>query len=174
MEKLMPSEIVNQMIFTIRNHTVMLDSELSRLYGITNKSLLQAVRRNMERFPPDFIFQLTNQEVKSLRSQFMTSKYGHGGRRYSPYAFTEQRIAMLSSVIKSKQAIVVNIEIMRAFVRLRKFAITHSDLANRIEEMERHYDAKFKIVFDAIQRIILPLRTEKTRIGFLSAKKEEK
>ncbi len=110
------------------------------------------------------MFQLTNQEVATLRSHIVTFKKEQGKhRKYQPYVFTEQGIAMLSSVIKSKQAIVVNIEIMRTFVRLRKFAITHSDLANRIEEMERHYDAKFKIVFDAIQRMVLPPKTEKNQ-----------
>lgn len=132
----------------------MLDRDLSQLYGVSTKVFNQAVRRNKDRFPPDFMFQLTIQEFRSLRSQIVTSNK-RGGRRYRPYAFTEQGVAMLSSVLRSKRAVQVNIEIMRAFVRLREMIESHKDLARKLEALEKRYDAQFKVVFDAIRELMI-------------------
>ena len=127
--------------------------------------LVQAVKRNIERFPGDFMFQLTPEEFEHLKSQFVTSSWG-GLRRASPYAFTEQGVAMLSSVLKSSRAIQVNIEIMRTFVRLREMIATHTDLVKRLDRLERKYDAKFRVVFDAIRKLMTPPEKPKERIGF--------
>ena len=132
------------------------------------KVLVQAVKRNIGRFPPDFMFQLTKQEFAALRSQSVTSnaKTGRGGRRSAPYAFSEQGVAMLSSVLRSPTAIEVNIEIMRAFVRLRQMIASHARLAGKLEALERKYDAQFKVVFDAIRQLMAPPAQRKTPIGF--------
>ena len=134
----------------------MLDADLAVLYGVSTKRLNEQVRRNRSRFPDDFMFQLTAEEVRSLRSQFATSKQGRGGRRYAPLVFTEQGIAMLSTVLNSERAIQVNIEIMRAFVRLREMIATHKELARKLEALEKRYDAQFKVVFDAIRELMAP------------------
>lgn len=133
-----------------------LDSDLAELYGVTTKAFNQAVKRNAKRFPADFMFQLTAEEADALRSQFVTSNKGRGGRRYAPYAFTEQGVAMLSSVLNSERAIEVNIAIMRAFVRLRELLSSHKDLARKLDELERKYDARFQIVFEAIRQLMTP------------------
>lgn len=147
----------------------MLDSDLAALYGVETKVLNQAVQRNRERFPEDFMFQLTSDEVDRLRSQSVTSKKGRGGRRTAPYAFTEQGIAMLSSVLHSPRAIQVNIEIMRAFVRLRQMATSNADLARKLNALERKFDGQFKIVFAAIrERSEPPIKKHSRRIGFRS------
>jgi hypothetical protein len=143
----------------------MLDSELAALYGVQPKALNQAVRRNVDRFPEDFMFQLTETEVAILRSRSVTSR-SWGGRRYLPYAFTEQGVAMLSTVLRSPRAVHVNIEIMRAFVRLRKMLKENADLARKLEALERKYDAQFKVVFDAIRGLMAPAPKPKRRIGF--------
>ena len=122
-------ERIERLILLVRGHKVMLDVDLAVLYGVTTKRLNEQVRRNRSRFPADFMFQLTSEEVKSLRSQLATSKQGRGGRRYAPYVFTEQGVAMLSTVLNSERAIHVNIEIMKAFVRLREILASHKDLA---------------------------------------------
>ncbi|MEK7850310.1 MAG: ORF6N domain-containing protein [Deltaproteobacteria bacterium] len=153
-------------ILLIRGQKVMLDSDLAELYDVETKVLIQAVKRNIDRFPSDFMFQLTNQEVIGLRSQFVTSKPGRGGRRYPPYAFTEQGVTMLSSILKSKKAIEVNILIMRAFVKLREMIASNKDLAIKLEELEKKYDAQFKIVFDAIRQLMTPPEPKKKKIGF--------
>jgi len=145
----------------------MLDADLAVLYGVSTKRLNEQVRRNRSRFPDDFMFQLTREEVRSLRSQIATSKQGRGGRRYAPLVFTEQGIAMLSTVLNSERAIQVNIEIMRAFVRLREMIATHKDLARKLEALERKYDAQFKVVFDAIRELMTPPESKKRKIGFL-------
>ena len=145
---------------------MLLDADLAALYGVETKVLLQAVRRNRERFPDDFMFQLTEEEFDDLRSQSVTSSWG--GRRYRPYAFTEQGVAMLSSVLRSPQAIAVNIEIMRAFVRLRELLASHRVLAKRLEELEAKTDSRFKQVFEAIRQLMLPPDPPKKRqIGFV-------
>jgi hypothetical protein len=150
----------------IRHHNVMLDQDLAALYGVGTKVLNQAVSRNKERFPEDFMFRLTHEEFENLRSQIVTSSWG--GRRYPPYAFTEQGVAMLSSVLRSTQAVQVNIAIMRAFVRMREAMISHKEMARRIDDMERKYDGQFKVVFDAIRRLMEPpVPSKKRPIGYI-------
>ena len=151
----------------------MLGSDLARLYGVATKVLVQAVKRNLDRFPPDFCFQLTEQEVRALRSQIVTLEGKAEGRgkyaKYIPYAFTEQGVAMLSSVLKSKQAVTTNVEIMRAFVRLRDLIGGDRDLARRLDLLESKYDGQFKVVFDAIRELMSPpTQAAKRRIGFVS------
>ena len=161
----MPVERIAQTILLIRNQKVMLDADLAALYGVETKVLVQAVKRNIDRFPADFMFQLTKQEFDDLRSQAVTSSWG--GRRYPPYAFTEQGVSMLSSVLRSKRAIQVNIEIMRAFVQLRRMLASHADLARKLSSLEKKYDAQFKVVFDAIRGLMAPPEPKKKReIGF--------
>ena len=132
----------------------MLDSDLAKLYGVKTKVLIQAVKRNIIRFPGDFMYQLTKQEVANLRSQFVTSRWG--GKRYLPYVFTQEGVAMLSSVLNSPKAIQVNIHIMRAFVKLRSMILNNEDLRKKIEEMERKYDKQFSLVFEAIKQLLEP------------------
>lgn len=165
---LVPAERINKAIRLLRGEKVMLDKDLAILYEVPTKVLLQAVKRNTERFPHDFMFRLNAEEFRFLRSQFVTSKQGdrRGGRRYLPYAFTEQGVAMLSTVLGSRRAIAVNIEIMRAFVKLRVILATHVELARKIEEMEKKYDARFKIVFEAIRELMAPRGKPQRRIGF--------
>jgi hypothetical protein len=144
------------MIHIIRGQRVMLDSDLAQLYGVETKALNQAVGRNLARFPTDFMFQLTVEEGRGLRYHFGTSNLEgrRGGRRYRPYAFTEQGVAMLSSVLRSPRAIAVNVEIMRAFVRLRELISTHADLASKIARLEKKYDRRFRVVFEAIRQLM--------------------
>lgn len=144
----------------------MLDADLAELYEIETKQLVQAVKRNLDRFPDDFMFILNNQEVMILRSQIGTSRFW-GGRRYPPLAFTEQGVAMLSTVLRSKRAISVNIEIMRTFVHLRRILASNADLAKKMAVLEKKYDAQFKVVFDAIRNLMTPKKTnKKQQIGF--------
>jgi len=158
-------ERISQAILLIRGHRVMLDSDLAEMYGVATKVLVQAVKRNGDRFPEDFMFQLSSEEFDRLRSQFVTSSWG--GRRYPPYAFTEQGVAMLSSVLRSDRAVHVNIEIMRAFVRLRQMLASNVELARKLANLERKYDAQFKVVFDAIRELMTPPEPKKKRpIGF--------
>jgi hypothetical protein len=144
----------------------MLDADLAELYGVKTKILNKAVKRNLDRFPEDFMFQLNNQEVQRLRFQIGTSKTGRGGTRYLPYAFTEQGVAMLSGVLASPRAIKVNVEIMRAFVRLRKILASHTELARKLEGLEKKYDSQFKVVFDAIRQLMAPPVPGQKKIGF--------
>lgn len=162
---ILTSETVEHAILLLRGHRVMLDETLAALYGVPVKVLNQAVKRNIERFPEDFMFQLTTDEVDFLRSQIVTSK-SWGGRRYTPYAFTEQGVAMLSSVLKSPRAVQVNIEIMRTFVRLRQMLQQNTELARKLAALEKKYDAQFKVVFDAIRELMAPPAQSKSRIGF--------
>lgn len=163
---LVPAERIAHCILLIRGHKVMLDSDLAELYGVETKALNRAVRRNLTRFPADFMFQLTHAECERLRCQIGTSNVGRGGRRYAPLAFTEQGVAMLSSVLRSERAVQVNIAIMRAFVKLRELLATHKDLARKLEQLERKYDAQFKVVFDAIRQLMAPPAAKRRRIGF--------
>jgi phage regulator Rha-like protein len=155
------AERIESIIYLIRGQKVMLDSDLAELYGVETKALKRAVNRNRARFPEDFMFQLNNHEVTRLRCQNGTSKTGRGGSRYLPYAFTEQGVAMLSGVLTSSRAIKVNIEIMRAFVRLRKMLSSHAELARKLEELEKKYDSQFRVVFDAIRQLMAPREPEK-------------
>jgi hypothetical protein len=148
----------------------MLDADLAALYRVDVKALNQAVKRNRARFPADFMFRLTAQEGESLRSQIVTSKAGRGGRRTAPYAFTEQGVAMLSSVVRSARAISVNIEIMRAFVKLRRILDSHSQLAKRLDELEAKYDDQFTVVFQAIRELMAPPAAIRKSIGFRPAR----
>jgi hypothetical protein len=162
-----PAEVVESRIFNVRGHRVMLDSDLAGLYGVTTFNLNKAVKRNITRFPPDFMFQLIDEEAQSLRFQIGISKTrGRGGRRYLPYAFTEEGVAMLSSVLRSERAVQVNVVIMRAFVRLREVMITHKALAQKIEALEKRYDGQFKTVFDAIRRLMETSAPRRRQIGF--------
>jgi hypothetical protein len=163
---LVPRERIEQAILLVRGEKVMLDADLARLYGVPTKVLLQAVRRNGARFPEDFMFQLTAEESANLRSQIVTSRSGHGGRRYASYAFTEHGVAMLSSVLRSGRAIQVSIAIVRAFVRLRRLLASHAALARKLEALEKRYDAQLKVVFDAIRELMGPPARPSRRIGF--------
>jgi len=146
----------------------MLDADLAALYRVPTKALVQAVRRNSRRFPGDFMFRLTGGEATRLRSQIVTSNVsrGRGGRRYTPYAFTEQGVAMLSSVLRSRRAIEANIAIMRAFVNVRQMLVSHEDLARKLAALENRYDAQFKVVFDAIRELMAPPAPGHRAIGF--------
>jgi len=164
MSEIIPQEIINSKIFIIRGMKVMLDMDLAALYGVETKMLKRAVKRNIERFPEDFMFKLIEKEFDNLRCQFGTSSWG--GQRYLPYAFTENGVAMLSSVLNSERAITVNIQIMRTFTKLREMLATHKELKQKIEEMEEKYDAQFKIVFDAIRQIMASPEAKEKKIGF--------
>ncbi len=170
-----PVEMIERRIYLIRGHKVMLDSGLAELYGETTTRLNQQVRRNMDRFPEDFAFQLTQEESDALMLQIATSKTGRGGRRKLPLVFTEQGVAMLSSVLRSKRAVAVNITIMRAFVRLRQVLATHKDLARRMADLEREQNAqgkKIADVFKAIQKLLeTPPDKPRRAIGFQPPKK---
>jgi phage regulator Rha-like protein len=170
MEPLVPVEIIEKKILLIRGQKVMLDSDLAELYGVETRTLIQAVKRNIDRFPPDFLFQLGQEEFDSLRSQIVISK-GKGGRRYFPYAFTEQGVSMLSSVLRSARAIKVNITIMRVFVRLRQMMATHRALAGKLAELEERiqdHDEQITDIFKAIRQLMVPVPPEarKRKIGF--------
>ncbi len=159
---------LSETIHSIRGERVMLDADLAELYGVETKVLLQAVKRNLERFPPDFMFQLTKQEFNDLRSQIVTSRWG--GRRYPPYAFSEHGVAMLSSVLRSPQAIAVNIEIVRAFVRMRKLSFASEELARNIDELDRRvskHDKAIAEIIEAIRQLMAPPPPGSSRpIGF--------
>ena len=157
---------IERHILLFRGEKVMLDADLAALYEVETKVLVQAVKRNIKRFPADFMFQLSEEEFAHLRSQTVTSRWG--GRRYPPYAFTEQGVAMLSSVLRSDRAVQVNVEIMRAFVRLRQMLASNKKLEQKLGELEQKYDEQFKIVFDAIRQLMTPPDPkQKRRIGFI-------
>ena len=160
---------IEKAIYLIRGEKVMLDRDLANLYGVSTAALNQAVRRNRERFPADFMFQLTSVEVADLnRSQIVIGSQKHRDPRSRPYAFTEQGVAMLSSVLRSKRAITVNIEIMRAFVKLRELFVSNTELARRLDELESKYDKQFKIVFVAIRHLMAKPVKDRKEIGFRS------
>ena len=161
---LLPQEIVESKILLLRGKKVMLDRDLAMLYGVTTSNLNKAVNRNLERFPEDFMLQLTTDEFKNLKFHFGISSWG--GTRKLPYAFTENGVAMLSSVLNSKRAITANIQIMRTFTRLREMLASHKGLARKIEDMEKKYDHQFKVVFDAIKQLIEPPVKSKRKVGF--------
>lgn len=169
MKALVPIEIIEKKILLINGQKVMLDSDLAELYGVETKMLLRAVKRNSERFPADFMVQLTKEEFDNLKYHFGTSRWG--GRRYRPYTFTENGIAMLSSVLNSKRAIHVNIQIMRTFTKLREMIASHKDLVKRLNELEKKYDGQFQIVFEAIRQLIEVEEKPKRKIGYISESK---
>jgi hypothetical protein len=163
---MLPVESITSKIYFIRDHKVMLDRDLADLYGVETKLLKRTVRRNIDRFPSDFMFELTKKELENWRCQFGTSNNIKMGLRYSPMAFTEQGVAMLSSVLNSKRAIQANIQIMRAFTMLRTMLLTHDDLRRKIEDMEAKYDKQFRIVFQAIKQLLKEDDKPKRKIGF--------
>jgi ORF6N domain-containing protein len=169
----LPDEFIEDTILLIRGKRVILDHDLARFYGVTTKALNQAVKRNLDRFPEDFMFQLTKAETEEWerlqrsRSQIVTLKKVRGTNiKYQPYAFTEHGILMLSSVLKSQRAVQVNIQIMRTFVRLRQMLASHDNLIERLNELEQNYDAKFKIVFRAVRQLMNPPAVKRKPIGF--------
>ena len=177
---LVPTEVIEKKIFLLRGQKVMLSINLAELYQVEPRALIQAVKRNIDRFPEDFMFQLTWDEVSLLKSQPVISNDPRATAsrsqivilkrglniKYPPYAFTEQGVAMLSSVLRSKRAIRVNVEIMRAFVRLRKILGSHAELARKLEELEKKYDSQFRVVFDAIRQLMAPKEVSNKKIGF--------
>ena len=169
MDAIVPIELIESKIYLIRGHKVMLDSDLAELYGVETRALVQAVKRNIGRFPQDFMFQLNNQEVITLRSQIVISKSGKGGRRFIPYVFTEQGVAMLSSVLNSERSILVNIAIMRAFVKLREILSVNKELAHKLAQLERKiekHDTEIKVIFDAIRQLMAAPEPKEKKIGF--------
>src|SRR5215469_9701158 len=163
------AERVGQFIRVIRSQRVLIDEDLAALYGVETRSLLQAVKRNLERFPPDFMFELSAAEWTALRSQSVTSKRGRGGRRYAPYAFTEQGVAMLSSVLNSDRAIAVNIEIMRSFVKIRRLLEADKSLARKFARLERKlasHDQAIVSILAAIRQLMHPAAAKRRGIGF--------
>ena len=166
-ESVIPVHRIEKVIYLIRGQNVMLDTDLASLYGVETFNLNKAVKRNLERFPDDFLFQLNKDEWDDLKFQTGMSKpTQRGGRRTSPYAFTEQGVAMLSSVLRSRRAVSVNVEIMRTFVRLRRLMASHEGLARKLDALENKYDHQFKVVFDAIRQLMAPPPSTKRRIGF--------
>lgn len=161
---LIPKEVIETRIYLLRGEKIMLSTDLAHLYQVAPRALVQAVKRNADRFPIDFMFQLTTEEFRNLKSQIVTSSWG-GLRRATPYAFTEQGVAMLSSVLRSKRAVLVNIEIMRAFVGLRRLLATNENLAHKLAALEKKYDTQFKVVFDAIRELMMPPEPKRRRIG---------
>jgi hypothetical protein len=161
-----PVERVHHAIVFLRGQRVILDRDLASLYCVPTKALKQAVKRNVGRFPEDFMFVLTRQEFAEWRSQFVTSKADRMGLRHAPMAFTEQGVAMLSSVLNSERAILVNIEIMRAFVQLRRLLASNAELARRLDALEKKYDAQFKVVFDTIRALMASPDKPRRSIGF--------
>jgi hypothetical protein len=164
---------IQQRILFVRERHVMLDEDLAKLYGVETRRLTEQVKRNRERFPPDFMFQLTKDEAAALRSQSATSNPGRGGRRYAPYVFTEQGVAMLSSVLRSKRAVSVNIAIMRAFVELRRAAASYAAIERRLEDLEREtqeklgrHDQQLDAIFQALRQLISPPPRPRHRLGF--------
>jgi len=161
---IIPIERIERVILLVRDHKVILDKDLAVLYGVSTGNLNKAVTRNIDRFPDDFMIQLTEEEFKNLKFHFGTSSWG--GTRKLPRAFTEQGVAMLSSVLQSPRAVQVNIEIMRAFVRLRQMLASNAELARKFDALEKKYDAQFKIVFDAIRQLMAPPEKPRKKIGF--------
>lgn len=170
--EIVPQEIIESKIYLLRGRKVMLDRDLAALYSVETRTLNQAVRRNIKRFPDDFMFQLTKEEMENWKSQIVISNKDKMGLRKRPYAFTENGVAMLSSVLNSERAIEVNIQIMRTFTKIREMLATHKELRQKIEEMEKKYDYQFKVVFDTIKQLLEPLNKPRKKIGFLREQKE--
>jgi hypothetical protein len=165
MKALIPVEVIERKIYFIRGHKVMLDKDLAVLYEVKPIRLREQVKRNLKRFPKDFMFQLDDEEIDFMVSQNAIPSRKHLGG-YNPYVFTEQGVAMLATVLNSERAIHVNIEIMRAFVRLRQMLASNAELARKLDTLEKKYDAQFKVVFDAIRQLMTPPETKKGKIGF--------
>jgi hypothetical protein len=163
---LVPAERIERAILSVRGFRVMLDSDLAEIYGVKTKVLNQAVKRNPDRFPEDFMFRLTSEETGRLRSQSVTSKTGRGGRRYLPFVFTEHGALMLANVLNSPGAVKASVLVVRAFLRLRRLLETHEELARKVAELERKYDSQFLVLFDAVRRLMAPPAKARPRIGF--------
>jgi len=163
---LIPVERIERAILSIRGEKVMLDSDLAELYGVETKALNRAVKRNQNRFPNDFMFQLTPEEAANLRCQIGTSSSQYGGRRYLPYAFTEHGALMLANVLNSERAAQTSVMVVRAFVRLRQMLASNAELSRKLAVLENKYDAQFKVVFDAIRQLMSPPARPKREIGF--------
>jgi leucyl aminopeptidase len=164
-----PVKRVEQAILLIRGEKVILDSDLARLYGVSTTRLNQQVNRNLDRFPDDFMFRLTLDEFNSLMLQNATSKKGRGGRRKLPHVFTEHGAIMAANVLNSKTAVAASVQVVRAFVRLRQMLVSNTELARKLEELERKYDTQFKVVFDAIRQLMTPPQPQRKPIGFTRA-----
>ena len=172
---MLPDELVINKIYLIRGQKVMLDSDLADLYGTETKVLKQAVKRNRDRFPDDFIFELTHEEFESLRSQFVTSKKGRGGARYLPLAFTEQGVSMLSGVLNSETAVRVHIQIIRVFAKMRELLLTHKDILLQLEKIEKKltgHDEDIQLIFQYLKQLLNPPQPPRRKIGF--RRKDEK
>lgn len=170
-EGLIPIERIEQKIYVVRGERVMLDSDLAEIYGVETKMFNRAVKRNIKRFPEDFMFQLTDEEDESLRFQIGTSNKKRGGRRYLPYVFTEHGALMAANILNSDRAVEASVAVVRAFVKLRRLLASNAELSKKVEALERKYDANFKIVFDAIRKLMLPPDKPKQAIGFVEKKK---
>jgi hypothetical protein len=174
MKELMPVEMIEKKILMIRGEKVMLDADLAEIYGVTTKRLNEQVKRNADRFPIDFAFQLTSEELESLkvlsnelnRSQFATGSQKHRDPRFLPWVFTEHGAIMAATVLNSKQAVAMSVYVVRTFIRLRQMLSTHKDLARKLADMEKKYDSQFKVVFDAIRQLMSPTIPKKGKIGF--------
>lgn len=172
-ESLIPIERIELKIYAIRGERVILDSDLAEIYGVETRVFNQAVRRNMERFPEDFMFQLTPEEQNSLMSQIVISNKGRGGRRKLPLVFTEHGALMAANILNSPRAVEASVQVVRAFVRMRNMLASNAELAKKVEALERKYDANFKVVFDAIKKLMAPPPSAKSKIGFLPPKKKK-
>ncbi len=168
MNELIELNAITNRIYTIRGIKVMLDRDLAELYGVETRRLKEQVKRNADRFPVDFMFELSYQELKNLRSQFATSSWG--GTRYKPMAFTEQGVAMLSGVLHSKRAIQINVQIMRAFVQLRHLVIEHTELKREVEELRNQTEERFEIVFEVLDKLVSDGKSPNRKIGFIESK----
>ncbi|MCL5421338.1 MAG: ORF6N domain-containing protein [Nitrospirae bacterium] len=174
MKALIPVEMIERKILLIRGEKVMLDADLSELYGVTTKRLNEQVKRNSDRFPADFAFQLTSEEWEQLkalnnesnRSQFATGSQKHRDPRFLPWVFTEHGAIMAATVLNSKQAVAMSVHVVRTFIRLRQMLATHKDLARKLADMEKKYDSQFKVVFDAIRQLMTPPQPKRRKIGF--------
>lgn len=178
--ELVTAPAIEKRILVVRDRQVMIDEDLADLYGVETRRLIEQVKRNIERFPDDFMFQLSKEEAAALRSQTATSETGRGGRRYAPYVFTEQGVAMLSGVLRSKRAVAVNIEIMRAFVELRRAAASYVAIERRLKDLEREtsaklgqHDKQLAQIFQALRQLISPPPRPKRQIGFRAPEDEE-
>jgi phage regulator Rha-like protein len=158
-------------ILFIRGERVILDTDLAAIYDVETRSLIQAMKRNNKRFPTDFVFQLTREEFDSLRSQSVISKV-RGGRRYLPYAFTEHGALMAANILNSKRAVQASVQVVRAFIKLRKMLTSNAELARKLRELERKYDSQFAVVFDAIRQLMIPPEPQRKQIGFRKASKK--
>jgi len=167
-----PTEFVENAILLVRGERVILDADLAKLYGVTTARLNQQVKRNLERFPSDFMFELTKKEYESLMLQIATSSVTHGGRRKLPFVFTEHGAIMAANVLNSKTAVQASVQVVRAFIRLRQMLTSNAELARKLSDLERKYDSQFRVVFDAIRQLMTPPEPQRKQIGFAKSTKK--